>query len=190
MTIQADKTYAGVNNTSPHPAGYCVSYAPSDSAVFNRPSRWLMITDAAAKIINVRLAGIVVSTPAAIVGVSGDISMAANGVITSTTGGKFTSLLASDVVVLSGFTNPENNGTFKILTKTSATSLILATSGATVASYTIAETPTGANAKVQGPPTGVQHVVSFTANPGVMYPICADQLKAATTTAAGVLAFY
>lgn len=189
MTVTADKSWRGVNGTSPYPADHCLTVTPNDGTVI-KPSRWLMISDTTAKAVAIRLAGGHLALPSPIVGVSGDMAMAASGVLTSTTAGKFTSLNANDVVILSGFTNPENNGTFKILTKTSATSITLATVGATVASYTVAETPTGANASLQGPQVNTQDTMTFTAQPGVMYPIAADIIKATGTAAATVFALY
>jgi hypothetical protein len=189
MTIASSKTYENSVNTAPHPAGYCVSYTPSASAVFDRPSRWLMITDTTAKIVNLRLGGVKVTKPAAIAGIAGDISMATGGVLNSTLGTKFNSIVVNDTVVVSGFSNPTNNGTFQV-TVQSGTSLTLRVPGSVLAPNTVVETPSGTAANVQGPNVGSQHTISFTALAGVMYPICADQLLAATTTAAGVLAFY
>ena len=200
MTLSASKTYEHLPQTAPNPAGFCVSYSPNKSAVFARSSRWIMITDTSAKIVNLRLAGVANSPASPLVGVSGDVSMAANGVLSSTTSSKFSTLNAGDPVTISGFTNMQNNGLFVVGPSPTGTSLTLMVpgtmkitgstlSGGTPAD-TVAETPAGAAASIQGPPISAQDTISFTALAGVMYPICADMLLATTTTAAGVLAFY
>lgn len=188
MTLVSDKTYKSDNNVAPHPAGFAEVYTPSDATVFTKPSRWLMITDITAKLVSLRLGGVNKSfTP--ISGAAGDISAAAGGVYTSPTASKFSSLQVNDAVTISGFANANNNGTFKVMANT-GTQLTVKAPGSILAPNTVAETPAGTAVKIQGPPVTTQQTVVFTANPGVMYPICADQLLVTGgTTAASVICF-
>lgn len=188
-TIASSKSYENAVNTAPYPAPYAQTATPSDTVPLTKASRWIMITDLAAKAVKLRLGGVHVAAPAAIVGVSGDITMAANGALTSGTGGKFSSIKVNDIVKVSGFTNAVNNGTFKV-TAATGTALTLVFPGSSLPLYTVAETPTGALATVQGPNVGTQDTVTFTALPGVMYPICADLVFATGTAATSVIAFY
>lgn len=190
-TVATDKSYANAVNAAPHPAAYCQTITPSGSTVFTlrRPSRWLMISDATAKAVSLVLAGTVRATPAAIVGVSGDISAAAGGVFTSTTGGKFSTVKVNDQIVIKGFVNATNNGQFKVLLA-SGTSLTVTTSGGSLAPDTVAETPAAAAVTIQAPDTQTPDSVVMTLNPGVMYPICAAQVNSTGTTAASVFALY
>lgn len=189
MTLAASKTYENAVNTAPHPAGFGPTLVPSDSVAFAKPTRWVMITDITAKAVTLRLAGARISTPAALVGAAGDISAAAGGVFTSTTGGKFSSIKVNDTVVTKGFANAANNGTWQVTVAT-GTSLTVVAPGSTLAPNTVAETPAGTAASIQGPQTAAQDSVTFTANPGVMYPICADKLMATGTAAASIIGFY
>jgi hypothetical protein len=188
MTLIADKTYREIDNTAPHPAGFGPTLTPSDATVVV-PTRWVMITDLVAKAISLRLAGARYPTPAAIVGVAGDISAAAGGVYNSSTGGKFSSLKVNDTVVIKGFANANNNGTFQVTVAT-GTSITVVAPGSTLAPGTIAETPAGTAATIQGPKLATQDTVTFTALPGVMYPICADKVLATGTAATSVIGFY
>lgn len=189
MNLAVSKTYENIVSTAPHPAGFGPTLTPSDSVVFAKPTRWVMITDITAKAITLRLAGARISTPAALVGVAGDISAAAGGVYNSTTGGKFSSLKVNDVVVVKGFANAANNGTWKVTVAT-GTSITVVAPGSTLAPNTVAETPAGAAVAIQGPQLAAQDTVVFTALPGVMYPICADKLLATGTAAASIIGFY
>lgn len=188
-TFPTDESYANIVNAAPHPAAYCQTVAGSADATFRRPSRWLMISDLAAKAVQLVLAGKVRATPVAIVGVSGDISAAAGGVFTSTTGGKFSTVKVNDQIVIKGFANATNNGQFKVTVAT-GTSLTVVTSGGSLAPDTVAETPAAAAVTIQAPDTFTPDGVTLTLNPGVMYPICATKLVAAGTTAGNLLVFY
>lgn len=190
-TFATDKTYGNLSNTAPTPAGYCQTVTPSGSTVIplRRPSRWLMISDATAKAVSVVLAGVVRATPAAVVGVSGDISAAVGGVYTSTTGGKFSTIHVNDIIVVKGFTNASNNGTWKV-TAATGTSLTVVADGSVLVPNTVAETPAAAAVSIQAPDTETPDTVVLTLNPGVMYPICAAALNSTGTTAASVFNFY
>lgn len=173
MTLTVDKDYKTQPNT--HPPAFAQSVTPQTAgAVVYAPSTRGLIFDQSGTV-SLRMAGVKNAVPAAIVGVSADISMAANGVLTSTTGGKFNSLLVNDVVVVSGFANPNNNGTFRIAVKTSGTSLTLKFPGDANTLATVAETPAGATATVQGPRTSVQTTVTVTVLAGAFYPLCVDE---------------
>ncbi|RVT99099.1 hypothetical protein EOD42_03050 [Rhodovarius crocodyli] len=83
----------------------------------------------------------------AIDGVAGDISTVASGnKLTSTTSGKFNSVVVGQFIRLYGFTanSGANNGIYRVSAKTSGQDITLA--GKTVAN----ETPTGTAAKVRG----------------------------------------
>lgn len=191
-TFTTDKTYGNVANTGPHPAGYCQTITPAGATVFplRRPSRWLMISDATAKAVSMVLAGAVRATPAAIVGLAGDISAAAGGVFTSTTAGKFSSLNVNDIIVVKGFANAANNGTWKVTVSVTGTSITVVADGSTLVPNTVAETPALAAVTLQAPDTYTPDSVVMTLNPGVMYPICAAKINSTGTTAASVFALY
>lgn len=83
----------------------------------------------------------------AINGVGADISIT-NGspatILTSTTSGKFNSIVANSWIRLLGFSNAANNGWWWVSVKTSGQSLTL-----TGPNVSVAETPTGTSAKVR-----------------------------------------
>lgn len=63
------------------------------------------------------------TAPIAITGVAGDISTTGTG-LTSATPGKFSGLTAGDNVLLTGFTNPGNNGIFHVTAATGTTATL------------------------------------------------------------------
>lgn len=193
--VAVSKTYEHLPSTSPHPAGFGPTVTPSDTVVFKRATRWVMITDLSAKAVSLRLAG-VYRTITPIVGSSGDMAMGTGGVLVSTTASKFASLTAGDAVQLSGFQS--NNGLYVVGSVTNSNKTLNLKvpgtlnpdfSGGTAANTTV-ETPTGSNAVVTGPPIPTQDTITFTALPGVMYPICADMLFATATAATSIIAFH
>lgn len=195
----ASKDYRHLPNVAPFPAAFCQTATPSGADVpVSPPSRWIMITDTSAKVVEATLAGRHIE-PNTIVGVSGDLTMAALGVLTSTTAGKFASLGLGQRVATAGFTNQQNNGLFVVGPGSTTTQLNLVAPGTTSVSGstvtggtpadTAAETPSGAAASVTGPSVSTQDTVQFTAQPGVMYPISVDAILHTNTTATSVLCF-
>lgn len=82
--------------------------------------------------------------PTVILGVGGDIALATNGALTSTTAGKFTGILVSQVLKLNGFTNAVNNGFYRVVQVVSDASLVLAPIGF----VPVTETPAGTVARI------------------------------------------
>lgn len=92
------------------------------------------------------------STPLALIGIAGDITattgtttpITGTNVLSSTLVSKFTAVVAGQWIKLSGFTNPGDNGFFRVVTKTDNSHLIVSPAfGAT-------ETPAGVLAHVDG----------------------------------------
>lgn len=87
------------------------------------------------------------STPVAAVGVAGDIKLTqGTNVLSSTTAGKFTGVLAGQWIRIKGFTNAVNNGVFQVETVTDAMDLVLVPGALPF----VTETPAGAEAGVGG----------------------------------------
>jgi hypothetical protein len=196
----ADKSYRQMPNVAPYPAAFCqVANASSADAPVSPPSRWIMISDTAAKVVEATLAGRHIE-PNVITETLADLTMAADGVLTSTTSGKFASLGLGQPVQLKGFTNQQNNGLFIVGPGSTTTQLNLMAPGTTVVdgssvtggtpAYTVAENPTGGAASITGPDVSTQDTITFTALPGVMYPISVDAILHSATTAATVLCFW
>lgn len=82
--------------------------------------------------------------PTAIFGVGGDIVLAADGTLTSSTAGKFTGIKVGQYLKLKGFTNTINNGFYRVVAVNSLTSLALAPLGF----VPVAETPAGTAATI------------------------------------------
>jgi hypothetical protein len=79
----------------------------------------------------------------------GDITLTSGtGILSSTTSGKFTGIVAGQWLMLSGFTNAANNGAALVTAVTSGTSITLNNSTNTQAYVT--ETPTGAAVTLAG----------------------------------------
>lgn len=89
------------------------------------------------------------STPLAIASVAGDITITAGtSVLSSTTNGKFTGIVAGQWIRLEGFTNAANNGVFLVATKTDAQNLVLQNS--TNTQEFVTETPAGTAVSIKG----------------------------------------
>ena len=195
----ADKSYKDFHNVAPFPAAFCQTATLAGADIPVLPiSRWITISDATAKVIEATLAGRHIE-PNVIVGVAADIAMATSGQLTSTTSGKFTSLGLGQLVKVSGFSNRQNNGLFVVGPGSTDELLNLVVPGTTVVNgstvtggtnpTTVAETPLLALATITGPSLSTQDTITFTAQPGVMYPISIDAVLHASTTATKVLCF-
>jgi hypothetical protein len=172
MVTKASRDYSHKPHT--HPAAFGLNVTPSTlgATLFQPASRGIIFDQSGT--VELVLAGYQDELMAPIVGVSGDISMAAGGVITSTTSGKFSALAINNPVTIKGFTNSQNNGLFTV-SAASGTSITIVAPGSTKTLYTIAETPSGAAVSIQGPYVGTQDTVTITVIGGVLYPISVEQ---------------